>query len=111
MNGLKQLIQGVLFKIYRQDFFNAYGTAKKAHEGYFRRNGDEYFEHPKAVRNIVRRYYPEDYIAQLVALLHDQASADAALAEFQTIFSKKGLPDDIDRDFIDYQIENVEEQK
>ena len=27
------------------------------------------------------------------------------------IFLTKGLPDDIDRDFIDYQIESVEEQK
>ena len=27
------------------------------------------------------------------------------------IFSAKGLPNDIDREFIDYQIESVEEQK
>tara|TARA_B100000131_G_scaffold300168_1_gene321278 strand:+ start:653 stop:1219 length:567 start_codon:yes stop_codon:yes gene_type:complete len=71
MNGLRQIIRGLLLEIRREDFSNTYDTARRAHSGYYRRSGEEYFEHPKAVRNIIRRYYPKDYAAQLVALLHD----------------------------------------
>ena len=55
----------------REDFEDVYSTAQMAHMGQKRRDGSEYFLHPSEVRNIVRRYYPDDYAAQMVALLHD----------------------------------------
>ena len=50
---------------------DVYSTARLAHLGQKRRSGEEYFSHPKAVANIVRKYYPRDTKAYLVALLHD----------------------------------------
>ncbi len=55
----------------REDFEDVYSTARMAHMGQKRRSGGEYFTHPSEVRNIVRKYYPQDYAAQMVALLHD----------------------------------------
>jgi hypothetical protein len=55
----------------RKDYANVYKTAAQAHRGQTRRSGEPYFSHPSSVRNIVRRYYPNDKIAQLAALLHD----------------------------------------
>ena len=55
----------------REDFEDVYSTARMAHFGQKRRSGEEYFTHPSEVRNIIRRYYPDDYAAQMVALLHD----------------------------------------
>lgn len=60
-----------MFKFTRQDFEDVYNTARMAHVGQKRRSGEEYFTHPSAVRNIVRRYYPKDRAAEIVALLHD----------------------------------------
>ena len=55
----------------RQDFINTYNTARQVHRDQRRRSGEDYFEHPKEVRNIVAKMYPKDRIAQLAALLHD----------------------------------------
>ncbi len=55
----------------KEDFEDVYSTARMAHMGQKRRSGAEYFTHPSEVRNIVRDYYPQDYAAQMVALLHD----------------------------------------
>ena len=55
----------------RDDFIDVWHTAKMAHMGQERRDGSEYFTHPSEVRNIVRKFYPKDYAAQMVALLHD----------------------------------------
>ena len=55
----------------REDFEDVYSTAQMAHMGQKRRDDSEYFTHPSEVRNIVRKYYPNDYAAQMVALLHD----------------------------------------
>ena len=55
----------------REDFEDVYSTAQMAHMGQKRKSGAEYCTHPSEVRNIVRRYYPDDYAAQMVALLHD----------------------------------------
>ena len=55
----------------REDFIDVYNTARLAHMGQMRRDGKEYFSHPSEVRNIVRKFYPKDYAAQMVALLHD----------------------------------------
>lgn len=58
-------------KFTSKDFERVYNTAKAAHLGQKRRSGEDYFTHPSSVRNIVRKFYPEDYSAQLVGLLHD----------------------------------------
>lgn len=55
----------------RSDFEDVYATARMAHVGQKRRSGEDYFSHPSEVRNIVRRLYPKDHAAQMVALLHD----------------------------------------
>ena len=55
----------------KEDFEDVYATARMAHVGQKRRSGKDYFSHPSAVRNLVRKYYPNDKQAQLVALLHD----------------------------------------
>ena len=55
----------------KEDFEDVYATAQMAHMGQRRRSGENYFSHPSAVRNLVRKYYPSDMQAQLVALLHD----------------------------------------
>ena len=65
---LKKLI---LEKFNQEDFKDVYSTAQMAHMGQKRRSGEDYFTHPSEVRNIVRRFYPSDKAAQLVALLHD----------------------------------------
>ncbi len=54
-----------------QDFEDVYATARMAHAGQKRRSGEDYFSHPSAVRNLVRKYYPGDSAAEMVALLHD----------------------------------------
>ena len=53
------------------DFRDVYATARMAHVGQKRRSGEDYFTHPSEVRNIVRKFYPKDYAAQMAALLHD----------------------------------------
>lgn len=55
----------------KKDYESVYQTARQAHLGQLRRSGEPYFTHPSSVRNIVRKYYPKDKIAQLAALLHD----------------------------------------
>lgn len=55
----------------KDDFIDVWHTAKLAHLGQERRDGSEYFTHPSEVRNIVRKFYPRDYAAQMAALLHD----------------------------------------
>lgn len=61
--------QGLSFT--SDDFKDVYATARMAHMGQKRRGGEEYFSHPSEVRNIVRRFYPKDYVSQMAALLHD----------------------------------------
>lgn len=58
-------------RVTAQDFEDVYATAQMAHVGQKRRSGEAYFSHPSAVRNLVRKYYPGDNAAQMVALLHD----------------------------------------
>jgi len=55
----------------KEDFEDVYAVARMAHLGQKRRSGEDYFSHPSEVRNLVRKYYPSDQQAQLVALLHD----------------------------------------
>ena len=69
---MKDLLRQYIFEILsRQDYEKTYQTASRVHQDQRRRSGEPYFEHPKAVRNIVRKYYPSDRISQLAALLHD----------------------------------------
>ena len=65
---LKQYISEV---IQGSDHRETYRTARRVHRDQRRRSGEEYFDHPREVRNIARRFYPEDRVAQLAALLHD----------------------------------------
>jgi GTP pyrophosphokinase len=55
----------------KEDFEDVYATAQMAHIGQQRRSGAPGFSHPSAVRNLARKYYPNDQQAQLAALLHD----------------------------------------
>jgi len=72
MKVSRKLIREILLeKFYRDDFRDVYATARMAHVGQKRRSGEDYFTHPAEVRNIVNRFYPDDRISQLAALLHD----------------------------------------
>ena len=72
MKHLRSYIRELLYEMTtRADFINTYQTAQRVHQGHKRRSGEDYFSHPKEVRNIVARMYPKDRIAQLAALLHD----------------------------------------
>jgi 5'-deoxynucleotidase YfbR-like HD superfamily hydrolase len=53
------------------DVEDIYSTAQLAHMGQKRRSGKDYFSHPVAVADIIKRLYPGDNRAYLVALLHD----------------------------------------
>jgi hypothetical protein len=55
----------------RDDYQDVYATARMAHMGQKRRDGKDYFTHPSEVRNLTRKYYPSDKVAQMAALLHD----------------------------------------
>ena len=57
--------------ITKDDMADVYATARMAHMGQKRRSGEEYFTHPTAVKDIVKKYYSDDKLSQLVALLHD----------------------------------------
>ena len=61
----------ILERFSAQDFEDVYATAQMAHTGQKRRSGEDYFSHPSEVRNITRRFYPDDKVSQLAALLHD----------------------------------------
>jgi len=47
------------------------GTAEHAHKGQVRRSGEPYIEHPVAVANIIKQYYPGERLLCTAALLHD----------------------------------------
>jgi len=66
------------------DFKDVYATARMAHMGQKRRSGEDYFTHPSEVRNIVRKFYPRDYAAQMAALLHDSLE-DAPGSTVETV--------------------------
>lgn len=68
----------------KSDFEDVYATARMAHVGQKRRSGEDYFSHPSEVRNIVRRFYPKDHAAQMVALLHDSLE-DAPGSTVETV--------------------------
>ena len=46
-------------------------TATTAHRGQMRRSGEPYIEHPVAVANIIKQYYPDERLLCTAALLHD----------------------------------------
>lgn len=68
----------------KSDFEDVYATARMAHVGQKRRSGEDYFSHPSEVRNIVRKFYPKDHAAQMVALLHDSLE-DAPGSTVETV--------------------------
>tara|TARA_E500000331_G_scaffold347389_1_gene387534 strand:+ start:589 stop:1161 length:573 start_codon:yes stop_codon:yes gene_type:complete len=58
-------------KITREDFEDIEATARLAHMGQKRRDGTDYISHPLAVKSITEKHYPENYPAQILAMLHD----------------------------------------
>ncbi len=72
MKELQCFIKEVIEEEVRSsDYSSTYKTAQRVHRDQRRRSGEDYFEHPKEVRNIFRKFYPSDKIGQLAALLHD----------------------------------------
>ena len=74
----------IVMKFTQDDFKDVYATARMAHMGQKRRDGKDYFSHPSEVRNIVRKFYPNDYAAQMAALLHDSLE-DAPGSTVETV--------------------------
>ena len=66
-------------KITREDFEDIEATARLAHMGQTRRDGSEYITHPLAVKDITKRHYPDNYPAQILAMLHDTVEDGPAL--------------------------------
>ena len=72
MKCLRQYIRRILIeKIQAEDFEDVMQTAHLAHLGQKRRDGSDYIMHPIAVQEITKRHYPENFAAQILALLHD----------------------------------------
>ena len=81
MKQLRQYIKRILIeKIQAEDFEDVMQTAQLAHLGQKRRDGSDYIMHPLAVQEITKRHYPENFAAQILALLHD-AIEDGPSAE------------------------------
>ena len=58
-------------RITREDFEDIEATARLAHMGQKRRDGTDYITHPLAVKSITEKHYPDNYPAQILAMLHD----------------------------------------
>ena len=72
MKLLRKTIRRILIeKIQAEDFEDVMQTAQLAHLGQKRRDGSDYIMHPLAVQEITKRHYPENFAAQILALLHD----------------------------------------
>lgn len=81
MKLLREYIRRILIeKIQAEDFEDVMQTAQLAHLGQKRRDGSDYIMHPLAVQEITKRHYPENFAAQILALLHD-AIEDGPSAE------------------------------
>ena len=84
MKNLRQYIRKILLeKIRQEDFEDIKQTAYLAHMGQTRRDGSPYITHPIAVSNIVRSYYPKNYTAQILGLLHDTLEDGPKLGQKQ----------------------------
>jgi (p)ppGpp synthase/HD superfamily hydrolase len=72
ISAIRDYVRFVLIERIRQeDFEDVLQTARLAHMGQTRRDGTPYISHPIAVSNIVKTYYPNNFAAQILALLHD----------------------------------------
>ena len=67
----EDLRRSIKERIRQEDFEDVLQTAQLAHMGQTRRDGTPYISHPIAVRSIVQRFYPQNFKAQILALLHD----------------------------------------
>lgn len=67
MSSIRKYIKALI----SEDFKRVYNTADYAHLGQKRRTGEPYIIHPQRVSEIVKKYYPSNYVAQMTALLHD----------------------------------------
>ena len=54
-----------------EDFEDIEQTAELAHYNQKRRDGAPYITHPRSVRDITKKYYPNNLPAQALALIHD----------------------------------------
>ena len=69
MKDLRSLISQLIIENTRLD--RAEQVALRAHSGQFRRDGQPYIMHPRAVQEITQRYYPNDIEAHVLAMVHD----------------------------------------
>ena len=67
MAAIRKYIRAIL----KENYSAVYTTADYAHLGQKRRTGEPYIIHPERVSELVSKYYPENRIAQMTALLHD----------------------------------------
>ena len=69
---MTKLLREYISEVITTDTYaDTYRAGAEVHRDQRRRSGEPYYEHPKAVRNIMRKFYPQDRIGQLAALLHD----------------------------------------
>tara|TARA_B100000214_G_scaffold320850_1_gene256179 strand:- start:7754 stop:8740 length:987 start_codon:yes stop_codon:yes gene_type:complete len=70
--SMTKLLREYISEVITTDTYaDTYRAGEEVHRDQRRRSGEPYYEHPKAVRNIMRKFYPQDRIGQLAALLHD----------------------------------------
>jgi (p)ppGpp synthase/HD superfamily hydrolase len=68
---IKYIRKILIEKIQAEDFEDVMQTAQLAHLGQKRRDGSDYIMHPVAVQKITKKHYPENFAAQILAVLHD----------------------------------------
>ena len=72
MKHLRQYIDYLIREyLSHEDMEDVKQTAHLVHLGQKRRDDTPYISHPIEVYNITKRYYPENFNAQALAILHD----------------------------------------
>jgi len=68
---LRQTVRKIILELGDRELDAASHIAGVAHQNQFRRDGQPYIMHPKAVQEITKQFYPDDVEAQVLAMLHD----------------------------------------
>ena len=115
MKPLRQYIRKLLIeKIQAEDFEDVMQTAQLAHLGQKRRDGSDYIMHPIAVQEITKRHYPENFAAQILAVLHDTVedgpSADLSEEELRQMI-RGSITDPRDLEDIEVALEVMTHDK